>query len=251
MDQEQPHVEMLGKGISAYVTSTHGFGADAVLLAHFSTPRPRKRQADLCSGCGIVPLLWCREDRTCAADAFELLPEAAELARLSIRANQLANVRVFTQDIRTLSAELMECYDLVTCNPPYRAVGTGKVSTIPARETARGETQCTLEDAVRAAAHLLTGKGRFCLCHRPARLAELFSLLSSARLEPKRLRLVQQRADTAPWLVLVEARKNAHPGLQVEPVLCCEQDGTFSEEWRAIYQGFCATRRENQKEQNL
>lgn len=251
MNQEQPHVEMLGKGISAYVTSTHGFGADAVLLAQFATPRPRKRQADLCSGCGIVPLLWCREDKTCMVDAFELLPEAAELARLSIRVNQLANVRVFTQDIRTLSAEFIGYYDLVTCNPPYRAVGAGKVSTVPARETARGEAQCTLEDAVRAAARLLAGKGRFCLCHRPARLTELLGLLSSARLEPKRLRLVQQRGDTAPYLVLVEARKNARPGLQVEPVLLCEQDGIFTEEWRAIYQGYCATRCENRKEQNL
>lgn len=232
-------MEMLGNGIRAYVTSMHGFGADAVLLAWFAAPRPRKRQADLCSGCGIVPLLWCREDKACMVDAYELLPEAAELARLSVRVNELANVQVFTQDIRTLSAALTGCYDLVTCNPPYRAMGTGKASTVPARETARGEEHCTLEDAVRVAARLLAGKGRFCLCHRPARLAELLGLLTSARLEPKRLRLVQQRADTAPWLVLVEAQKNARPGLQVEPVLFCEQEGAFSEEWRTIYQGVC------------
>lgn len=239
MNQGQPRAEMLGNGIRAYVTSAHGFGADAVLLARFAAPKPRKRQADLCSGCGIVPLLWCRDDKACMADAFEILPEAAELARLSVRANGFENVRVFTQDIRTLSADFMGCYDLVTCNPPYRAVGTGKASTVPARETARGETHCTLEDAVRAAARLLAGKGRLCLCHRPVRLAELFSLLTNARLEPKRLRLVQQRADTAPWLVLVEAQKNARPGLQVEPVLLCEQEGAFSTEWREIYHGFC------------
>lgn len=238
MEREQPHMEKLGKGVHAYVTSSHGFGADAVLLSWFAAPTPHKRQADLCSGCGIVPLLWCRDDRFCTVDAFELLPDAAELARLSARTNGFANLRVFTQDIRTLSTDFWGQYDVVTCNPPYRAAGTGKTSRTPAREAARGEGDCTLEDAVRAAARLLGGKGRFCLCHRPARLAELFALLSSTRLEPKRLRLVQQRADAPPWLVLVEARKNVRPGLQVEPVLLCEQDGTFSREWRTIYQAF-------------
>ncbi|MFT9055226.1 MAG: methyltransferase [Ethanoligenens sp.] len=239
MEQLKPRIEPLGRGVQAYVTSAHGFGADAVLLARFAAPKPGWRLADLCSGCGIVPLLWCRDDPSCTADAFELLPEASALAQRSAKKNGFTGLRVFTQDICTLPANFAGCYALVTCNPPYRVVGAGRTSEIPAREIARGEVACTLEDVVRVAARLLAGKGRFCLCHRPTRLAELFGLLRNARLEPKRLRLVQQREDAPPWLALVEARKEARPGLEVEPVLCCERHGTFSAEWQEIYQDFC------------
>lgn len=239
MDRSEPRAEPLGGGAIAYVTQTHGFGADAVLLAHFAAPKPGARSADLCSGCGIVPLLWCRDDPVRAVDAVELLPEATELARRSAEANGFANLRVFGQDLRTLPAAFAGQYDLVACNPPYRPVGAGRESADTARETARGEAGCTLEDVARAAARLLAGKGRFCLCQRPARLAELFGLLAAARLEPKRLRLVQQREDAAPWLALVEARKDARPGLHVEPVLLCEQGGVASAAWRELYKPFC------------
>ena len=37
------------------------------------------------------------------------------------------------------------------------------------------------------------------------------------RLEPKRLAFVKNRADTAPWLFLVEAQKNRRTGLRIEP----------------------------------
>ena len=50
--------------------------------------------------------------------------------------------------------------------------------------------------------------GRFALCHRPERLAEVLAVLRANRLEPKRLAFVKNKADGAPWLFLVEAQKN-------------------------------------------
>lgn len=239
MEQERPHLEPIGRGKRIYVTSVHGFGTDTVLLARFAKPMPHWRAADLCSGCGMIPLLWCCGASAFSADAFELVPGAAELARSSARRNGFHHLRVFTQDIRRFPPEFAGQYDLVTCNPPYRKEGAGRRSPVASRETARGETHCTLEDAVRAAAYLLAGKGRFCLCQRPARLAEVFAALASVHLEPKRMRLVQRRTGDAPWLVLIEARKDAQSGLDAEPVLICEQNGGYSEEWQAIYPDFC------------
>ena len=59
--------------------------------------------------------------------------------------------------------------------------------------------------------------GRFALCHRPERLADVFAALRAARLEPKRLAFVKHDAAAAPWLLLAEGRKNRRPGLVVEP----------------------------------
>ena len=46
---------------------------------------------------------------------------------------------------------------------------------------------------------------------------EVLDVLRAHRLEPKRLAFVKNRADTAPWLFLVEAQKNRKTGLRVEP----------------------------------
>ena len=61
------------------------------------------------------------------------------------------------------------------------------------------------------------GRGRFALCHRPERLAEVLAVLRANRLESKRLAFVKNKADGAPWLFLVEAQKNRKTGLRVEP----------------------------------
>ena len=68
-------------------------------------------------------------------------------------------------------------------------------------------------------ARLLRSGGRFCLCQRPQRLAEVFAALRGAGLEPKRLRLVQHDAVGAPGLVLLECRRGGKPGLRAEPTL--------------------------------
>ena len=78
--------------------------------------------------------------------------------------------------------------------------------------------------------------GRLCLCLRPERLAEALSLFRSFGLEPKRLRLVQQRKDKPPSLFLLECRSGGKTGLAVEPVLLLEQDGGgYSEALEKIY----------------
>ena len=45
---------------------------------------------------------------------------------------------------------------------------------------------------------LLKDGGRFSLCHRPERLAEVLAVLRANRLEPKRLAFVKNRADGVP-----------------------------------------------------
>ena len=61
------------------VSREHRFGTDAFLLAGFSRPRQGEKVCDLCSGCGIIPLLWLRrERRPWVAYGVELLEQAVE-----------------------------------------------------------------------------------------------------------------------------------------------------------------------------
>ena len=86
------------------------------------------------------------------------------------------------------------------------------------------------------AARLLRYGGRFCLCQRPERLCDVFCAMRESGIEPKRLRMVQKRPDTAPWLALIEGRRGGRPFLTVEPPLMVQDDaGGFSPEMRRIY----------------
>ena len=72
------------------------------------------------------------------------------------------------------------------------------------------EQSAGLADFCAAAGGLLRNGGRFALCHRPERLADLFAALRASGLEPKRMKLV------SPKLVLLESVKQGRPGLHIE-----------------------------------
>ena len=73
-----------------------------------------------------------------------------------------------------------------------------------------------MEDVAAAAGRLLQDGGRFCLCQRPERLADVICAARAARLEPKRLQWVRVREGQTPWLFLLECQKGRRPGLRLE-----------------------------------
>ena len=103
-------------------------------------------------------------------------------------------------------------------------------------DLARQGDSLSLEDLAREGKRVLRFGGRLCVCLRPARLLEAMELFQAYQLEPKRLRLCQQRPGKAPFLFLLECRRGGRPGLTVEPVLLLEgEDGAPSREIEAIY----------------
>lgn len=230
----------LGGGFSIYVSDRHTFGTDALLLSQFAAPKPRDRICDLGTGCGILPLLWLR-DRTLLSpiDGVDIQPDACALFEKSLRENHWeGRAAAVCGDLRALPLP-MGRYGLVTCNPPYRRPGCGKLCKDEGKNIARFELTCTVSDAAKSAGRLLKTGGRFCLCHLPERLADCMQAMRAAGIEPKRLRLVEQQAGCAPWLLLLEGIKGAKNGLQILPSLALKQpDGRDTEEARLLYAGF-------------
>lgn len=212
-------------------------GTDSVLLADFVNIAGVKKAFDLGCGAGALSVLLMARSPGLSLDAIELLPEAAELCRQNLAANGWDGSGVTTGDLRD-HRRLFKAgaYDLVLCNPPYFPAGGGRMAADPARADARSETACTLTDICAAAAFLCRNGGAFALVHRPERLAAVLRTLSETGLEPKRLRFVSHRAESAPALVLIEGRRSAGPGLViVPPLILCKPDGSDSDEVRRIY----------------
>jgi len=231
-------LEYLGSGISVVVSAEHTFGTDALLLAYFSAPRKTEKACDLGTGCGIIPLLWCRDERKEKITAVEIQEAACEQVLKAIEQNSLREkFEIINADLRELKGKLpMGSWNLVTMNPPYKAANTGIKSRGEAELIARHEVLCTLEEITKAAAELLKFGGRFCLCHRPERLCDVFAAMRSAGIEPKRLRLVAQKNGKAPWLMLAEGKKGGKPGLIIEPLLIIKnENGEYTDEMRTVY----------------
>jgi len=146
-----------------------------------------------------------------------------EAARANAHMLGLGERTVFVQgdvaDTKLLAGLGRESCELVTANPPYRIVGTGRWISASTRRTALEAPQGALAEFARAAAFLLRHHGRFACVFLPARLGDVFAALRSARLEPRRLRCVHPRPGAKAGLVLVEARKNARPDMLMEAPL--------------------------------
>ena len=82
-------LEALGAGRFVIVSHSHGFGADALLLADFAAPRWGERALDLGTGCGILPLFWCREGKLAHATGLEIQQAGHDQFRRSILLNRL------------------------------------------------------------------------------------------------------------------------------------------------------------------
>lgn len=236
MEQKLIKKEPLGKGFYVYVSGHHTFGTDAVLLNNFAKATAKDKMVDLGTGCGIIPLLTLRDKPLKSTIGVDISKEATDLAQKTKDELGLENFTVVNSDLKDLKGKVdFGCHTLVTCNPPYKAPNAGLKNPDSVIEVARHEVACTLRDIIEVGAKLLQTSGRFCMCHRPERLAELMSLMSEYKVEPKRLRLVCQRKGEEPWLVLVEGRRCGKTGLRIEPTLYVEENGDFSKEMIEIY----------------
>ena len=236
MEQKLIKKEPLGNGFYVYVSGHHTFGTDAVLLNNFAHATAKDKMVDLGTGCGIIPLLSLRDKPLKSAIGVDISKEATDLAEKTKAELQLENFTVVNSDLKDLKGKVdFGCHTLVTCNPPYKAPNAGLKNPDSVIEVARHEVACTLRDIISVGAKLLQTSGRFCICHRPERLAELMALMSEYKVEPKRLRLVCQRKGEEPWLVLLEGRRCGKTGLRIEPTLYVEENGNFSKEMIEIY----------------
>lgn len=225
--------EKLSSGIFAAISSEHRFGTDAFLLADFASPRHKDRVIDLCSGNGIVGLLMIRDFGPERVEAVEIQKKACDLAAMSKERSNLENFRPINIDLKEYMCDFQA--DVITCNPPYKTLGTGAKSENPARASARHEQECDIYDVCRAAKRNLKFGGRLCICNRPERLTDCMSAMRVCGIEPKRLRTVHKTVEDAAWLILLEGRMGGKGFMKVEAPLIVTENGEYSQEMKRIY----------------
>ncbi len=217
------------------------FSVDAVLLADF-VPFSQKKQriVDLGCGVGVIPLILLQQGKAQGALGVEIQTELAELARRNVELNEVKDrLSILHGDVRRIRDLLPpQSADVVTANPPFYPVGSGRDNPSEQKAIARREHQCRMVDVVAAAKYLVTNKGRAFFIYPASRLYELFTVLQTHHLPPRRLRLVYPRMGEDARLALVEAIATRLPELQILPPLFLERsDGEYTEEAAAILAG--------------
>ncbi len=171
-------------------------------------------------------------------DAVEIQPEMADMARRSVLLNGLErHIRVHELDLRDAPRALgFSAYSLCVCNPPYSPEGTSLVSEREGERVSRHASDCTIEDVCHAASRLLRNGGRCAMVYPAARMLQLMTAMRASGMEPKRVRIVQDRPGAAPKLVLVDAVKGAGEMLHwMPPLVLKDEKGAYTEEWHRIY----------------
>jgi len=216
------------------------FSVDAVLLAHFFTPRPAESILDLGCGCGVIPLILAYRWPNLSLTGLELQPRLAALARRNVADNNLVErINIVEGDLRQIAGLFTPGqFQRLVCNPPFYRSDGARLNLDPERRLARHEVAADLAEVVAAAGWLLHKGGRVDLVYPAERVAALLVALRGAGLEPKRLQVVHSYSGGPGKLVLVEALKGGGEELEILPpfFIYREQGGGYSPEMARCYE---------------
>lgn len=217
------------------------FSLDSLLLACFARVPARGCGLDLGSGCGVVGLgvLLANPEAELTFTGLDIQQEMVECARHNSRLlGYQEQLDYVLQDVSSYRGMANQA-DFAVANPPYRNRERGRVSPGSSRFTARFEGEAGLEAFCRAATRVLKDKAPFFLVHLPERLEEVVRTCGEVSLTPKRVCFVHGKKDEPAKIMLLEARKNGNPGLEVAPPLVLYQSRGSQAAMTAEALAFC------------
>lgn len=240
LDKENERIDELNiNGYKIYQnTKLFRFGIDAVLLAAFAEFSKKDKLIDICSGSGIIPLLYLARGDVENITCVEYFEYFCNLIKKSAHLNGCeGRIDVVNCDIKNIADHFPKStFDVLTVNPPYEKNGHGIDCPNEIKNAARRETLCTIDDVVKAAHHLLKTSGRMYMIHRPWRICDIMNSLRNGGFEPRRMQLVSSKLGDAPNLVLIEAIKGAPAYLKVlADMIIYNDDGSYTKESSQIY----------------
>ena len=209
------------------------FSLDSVLLPYFVEIKTNtKKILDLCTGNAPIPLILSTKTNA-EIIGIEIQKEIYELAKQSIKINNIKNVEIINKDVKNIINDYeTDTFDIITCNPPYFKINDGSIiNDNDIKSLARHELSINLEDIIKISRKLLKNNGSLYLVHRTERLIDILNSMRNFNIEPKRIQFIYPKKDSNSNLVLIEGRKNGKSGLKLlNPIIVHNNDGSYTDE---------------------
>ena len=215
------------------------FGIDSVLLSDFSKNiKDNSLILDIGTGTGIISILLSKKINAKKIIGIEVQPEIADMAKRSVKLNNLENkIEIINDNIKNIANYFSNNYfDSVVTNPPYQKNNTGLKSESKEKLISKHEIECNLKDIIKNSYKILKDKGEFYMVHRPERLADIICTMRENKIEPKEIRFVYPKINEKPNLILIKGVKNAKEFLKVQkPLIIYDENGKYTNEILKIY----------------
>lgn len=212
------------------------YSPDSFILADFFRDEGVNSVVDLCAGVGVVSVLIGMIHPEIELTAVEVRREAAVLALNNARKSGLNKFSAVTADIMSAGNLFKGSpFDAVVSNPPFRKVGSGRISPDGEKAIATYELKMNLSGLVKVSSGILRENGSLTIIMSFDRLSEYRSILKENGFSESRFREVRAGADSAPKLFLSEAKLNTEVKLSVEtPFLLRSPRGGDSDDLKNV-----------------
>lgn len=236
------HIEHLGNNIFITISNEMNFTLDSILLANFASPSSKSNVLEIGSGCGIIPLIWCKNKNAKHITSIEINKQACDMFFKSISLNNLKDrITLFNQDAKDLlkSKKSSEAFDMVVSNPPYTSCETASNCKLESKTIANHEKCITIEEIINIAYFVLKIGGYLCLCCKIQRLCDVIYYMRKYNIEPKLIQLVEYKKGNPPGLFIIKGKKNAKHGIIFKNNLIIQNKaGEYCDEIKKLYKDF-------------
>jgi len=213
---------------------------DAVILARFSTPERGDFVLDAGTGCGAIAFaIAVRAPDVCVV-GIEIQDALADRAGRGVKLNGLeSRVCIVRGDFRHADRLFRaHSFDGVVSNPPYHALGEGRVSKQSERALARHQLRLPLQDLFQVSGRLLTERGKLWFIYPASRFDAVAGAMKVTGFDPARMLWIHSQRGAAAGLVCIEARPRQWVECVTENHLYLyDRVGERSPEAKAILEG--------------
>ena len=209
------------------------FTSDSVLISNLAKVKRTDRVADIGTGSGIIAILVAAKFTPKEVVGVEIQERLADMASRSVEYNGLSDrVKIVCAPAQGVEKIIGNGFDVVISNPPYEDA----VSEKNEKTVAKTEIMLTVEETVGTASALLRYGGLFYTVNKARRLTDVLCAMRNAKIEPKKLYLIQPKKGKEIDVFIVEGKKGAKPSLLVpEPITVYEEDNFYGEIARRLY----------------
>jgi tRNA1Val (adenine37-N6)-methyltransferase len=218
--------------------SGYRFSIDAILLADHAKLKPRDRVLDIGTGCGIISLILAYHHPGIRVFGIEIQKELADLAVINISENNMQNrICIYNVDAKKINPDLTSgLVDVVVCNPPHREANSGRINPENQIAIARHEIAITVNDILRTSERMLRLGGKFLAIYPVRRMAVVFELMRSLKIEPKKIRMIHSKSNANAIRCLIEGIKGGKPGIIVlPPLIIYKKDRSYSDSVKKMF----------------